>query len=77
MRTNTFNEVKVRNLKTLQQYVPIVDRVHGPNHPEFHDVRRVFEEITQKVIKAGADRPELTNEFKQLREITDNYTVPG
>ncbi|NLO10043.1 MAG: iron-sulfur cluster repair di-iron protein, ric [Clostridiales bacterium] len=73
----TFNKVNERNLKTLEQYVPIVDRVHGPNHPEFHDVRKVFEEINLKVKKAGADKPELDNEFKQLREITDNYSVPG
>lgn len=73
----TFNRVKERSLKTLEQYVPVVDRVHGPSHPEFHDVRKVFEEINLKVKKAGADKPELDKEFKQLRDITDNYTVPG
>ena len=30
-----------------------------------------------KVKKAESEKPELENEFKQLREITDNYTVPG
>jgi regulator of cell morphogenesis and NO signaling len=73
----TFKEANKGNLKTLEQYVPIVDRVHGQNHPEFHDVRRVFEEISLRAKNAGADKPELDNEFKELREITDNYTVPG
>jgi regulator of cell morphogenesis and NO signaling len=73
----TFNIVKDRNLKTLEQYVPIVDRVHGSSHPEFHDVRKVFEEINLKVKKAGDDKPELDKEFKLLRDITDNYAVPG
>jgi regulator of cell morphogenesis and NO signaling len=76
MKTNTFNEKKERNLRLLQQYVPIVDRVHGTNHPEFHDVRKVFEDINLNVKRAGASKPELSNEFTRLREITDNYTVP-
>lgn len=71
-----FIKANERTIKTLVQYVPIVDRVHGANHPEFHDVRRVFEEINLKAKEAGADKPELDNEFKQLREITNNYTVP-
>ena len=72
----SYNKANERNLKTLEQYVPIVDRVHGSSHPEFHDVRRLFEEINLKVKKTGADTPELDTEFKQLREITDNYSVP-
>lgn len=66
-----------RNFKTLEQYVPIVDRVHGASHPEFHDVRRLFDDINNKAKKAGADNLELDIEFKQLREITANYTVPS
>lgn len=73
----TFNKVKNTNMGRLEQYVPIVDRVHGQHHPEFHDVRRVFEEVNQKVKSAEASKLNLDNEFKQLREITSNYTVPG
>lgn len=72
----SYIRVNERNFKTLEQYVPIVDRVHGASHPEFHDVRRVFEEINLKAKKSGANNPELDTKFKQLREITDNYTVP-
>ena len=74
---STFNEVKERNLAKLGQFVPVVDRVHGDSHPEFHDVKRVFDEIDLKIKKAGVEIPELDSEFKELREITDNYSVPG
>lgn len=77
MTNLTFNQVKKNNFKRLEQYVPIVDRVHGPSHPEFHDVRKVFETIVKKSKDAGVEKPELNEEFSQLRRITDNYTVPG
>lgn len=73
----TFNQVKDKYFKTLTQYVPIVARVHGGSHPEFHDVRNVFDVISEKIKNAGSDKPELNEEFTKLREITDNYKVPG
>lgn len=73
----TFNQVKENNFEKLEQFVPIVARVHGGSHPEFHDVRKVYDEISAKIKAAGSAKPEIDNEFKQLREITDNYTVPG
>ena len=72
-----FNEAVEQNLGRLEQYVPIVAKVHGGSHPEFHDVRKLFDEINEKVRKAELEKPNLDNEFKQLRQITDNYTVPG
>lgn len=72
-----FNQVKDKNMDRLEQYVPIVDRVHGSHHPEFHHVRRVFEELNHKVKAAGVDKPNLDSEFKELREVTSNYAVPG
>lgn len=72
-----FNEALEQNSGRLEQYVPVVARVHGGSHPEFHDVKRIFDEVSVKVKKAGSEKPNLDNEFKELREITDNYTVPG
>ena len=72
----TFNEVKERNFKRLEQFVPVVDKVHGGSHPEFHEVRKLFDGINAKIKEAGSEKPDLDNEFKKLREITDNYTVP-
>lgn len=73
----TFNEVKKNQFPTLEQYVPIVARVHGKNHPEFHEVRKLFDVINEKTKEAGLERPELNEEFTKLREITNNYTVPS
>ncbi len=72
-----FNEAVKQNLGKLEQYVPVVARVHGGNHPEFHDVKKVFDKISVKIKNTGTDKPDLANEFKELRQITDNYTVPG
>jgi regulator of cell morphogenesis and NO signaling len=73
----TFEEVKTGHFKKLELYVPVVARVHGGHHPEFHEVRKIYDEIIKKTEEAGSNRPELSEEFASLREITDNYTVPG
>ncbi|NLY76615.1 MAG: iron-sulfur cluster repair di-iron protein, ric [Tissierellia bacterium] len=73
----TFNKVKEKYMERLVQFVPIVDRVHGGSHPEFHDVRRVFDEINKKINEAGSGKPDLSKEFEELRKVTDNYTVPS
>ena len=72
-----FNEARQRNLERLEQFVPVVARVHGGTHPEFHDVRKLFDEMNGKIKEAGSEKPELDNELKQLREITNNYTIPS
>lgn len=77
MSSQLFNEVKKNQFKTLEKYVPVVERVHGGNHPEIHEVRKVFDTIIKKTKEAGNDMPELSEEFAKLREITNNYTVPG
>jgi iron-sulfur cluster repair protein YtfE (RIC family) len=73
----TFKDVKGKYMRTLEQYVPIVARVHGGSHPEFHEVRKLFDAINKKTKEAGSMRPELNEEFVRLREITDKYKVPG
>lgn len=77
MSNQLFNQVKENQFKTLDKYVPIVARVHGGSHPEFHEVRKVYDTIIKKTKEAGTELPELDEEFAKLREITNNYTVPG
>ena len=77
MENLTFKEAKKKNFTKLKQYVPVVARVHGANHPEFHDVHKLFDAIIEKTKAAKASNPDLKEEFAKLREITDNYTVPG
>lgn len=71
-----FNQVKQKHFKTLAQYVPVVARVHGGSHPEFHEVRKVYDKLAKKAKDAGAEKPDLVAEFESLRKITNNYTVP-
>ncbi len=71
-----FEQVKEKNIKTLEQYVPVVERVHGKEHPEFHDVRRLFDKINEKLKDSGEEKVELEDEFQELRKVTDNYKVP-
>lgn len=77
MTTLTFEQAKEKNFERLAQFTPIVARVHGKNHPEFFKVKELWESIHEKSIAAGNDKPELDDEFSQLREITDGYTVPA
>lgn len=72
----TFYKTNESHFKTLEQYIPIVARVHGGNHPEFHEVRKVFDAINKKIKEAGAAKPEIKEEFEKLRQITGNYSVP-
>jgi regulator of cell morphogenesis and NO signaling len=72
----TLNEGIKGNLKKLELYVPVVARVHGGHHPEFHEVRKLYDEIVRK-LGEGSEKPDLSEEFGKIRVITDNYTVPG
>ena len=72
-----FNEVKEKHLSKLVMYVPVVERVHGGHHPEFYEVRKVFNQIQAKLEAKETETPDLSQEFARLREITGGYTVPG
>lgn len=71
-----FDQAKAAHMKKLEQYVPIVAKVHGKAHPEFHEVHELFNKINAKIKEAGSERPELNEEFTELREITDDYAIP-
>lgn len=75
--SNKFNEVREKLIPTLDRFVPIVAKVHGKHHPEFHEVRKIYDAINEKTKAAGIEKVDLNDEFSKLREITDNYTVPG
>ncbi len=74
MTMTTFEQVTTEHLERLEQFTPIVERVHGENHPEFFEVRKLFDQLNDK-IQAGT-KTDLTEEFKQLRNVTNNYEVP-
>lgn len=71
-----FNEVNENYAEKLELYVPVVDRVHGEAHPEFHDVYKLYNQINEKIKAVESDQLELHEKFKQLRKVTNNYRVP-
>lgn|SRR5690554_755215 len=73
MKTNTFELAKQTYMDKLRLYIPVVDRVHGKHHPEFHEVRRLFEIIE---IKVNEDDLNLSDVFNSLKDVTKNYFVP-
>jgi len=73
----TYLEFKEQYYNKLNQFVPVVARVHGPSHPEFYEVKRVWEEMDLKIKKEELNFPNLDKEFNKLKEITNNYLVPN
>ena len=69
-----FTETVEKNMEKLELYVPVVDRVHGGSHPEFHDVKRIYDGMVAK-LESNKDA-DLNKEFEELRKVTDNYKVP-
>ncbi|MDD3998077.1 MAG: hypothetical protein PHH86_10255, partial [Sphaerochaetaceae bacterium] len=70
------DQAKQQYLKTLKQYIPIVARVHGANHPELQKVRDIFDTIMQKDRDSGNKKPDLHEELLTLRETTHDYLIP-
>lgn len=70
---NRFNELLNEHQKKLDLYVPVVERVHGAAHPEFHDVKRVYDQLRDKLAQSA----DITHEFSELRRITFDYSVPS
>ena len=64
-----------KHIERLEQYTPVVERVHGESHPEFYEVRSLFDQINEKS-KNHSDDLDLNDEFNKLRECTNNYQVP-
>lgn len=71
------NEAANKYFEKLDIFTTAITRAHGKNHPEAFEVRELFSEINEKMQTAGSARPNLDVEFARLREITNNYTIPG
>ena len=72
-----FNEAIENHREKLELYVPIVERVHGGTHPEFHEVAKLFNDLMDKIKAAGSQELDLDKKFSGLRDVTNNYTVPS
>ena len=59
-------------LRDAIKLAPIVERVHGANHPELSRVRELTEALA--ATKDASLTPPL---YAELREVTKNYLVPA
>lgn len=59
-------------LATALELAPLIERVHGTNHPELTRVR----ELTF-AIDAETDPARRADLFAELRSVTDNYALPA
>ena len=71
-----FDQLTQEHLEKLKVYVPVVARVHGGAHPEFHEVHEIYNKISEKLKSEESDNLDLEEEFKNLRKVTDNYKIP-
>jgi regulator of cell morphogenesis and NO signaling len=76
MTNLSFKKLTKELFPVLVQYVPLVDRVHGEHHPEFHEVRQIFVEIYEKTRASDTTALNLYDEFARLQKVTQNYAVP-
>ncbi|MBZ6527509.1 iron-sulfur cluster repair di-iron protein, ric [Aerococcaceae bacterium DSM 111021] len=74
---NTFTQYIDTHAEKLDLYTTAITRAHGKNHPEAFDVRDMYVDLKEKTDAAKPNQPDLNSEFTELREITDNYTIPG
>lgn len=72
----TYQELSNKYFEKLDMFSMAITRAHGKSHPETFEVRELYEKITKKIEQNSNDSLNLDEEFKQLRKITDNYTIP-
>lgn len=51
---------------------PVVEKVHGAHHPELIRVH----ELT-RALAATTDDTRIAGYYSELRQVTDNYTIPA
>ncbi len=72
----TFDAVWAEHKEKLSLYVPVVDRVHGDSHPEFHQVRALFDALQDVVAHKKATDSDVAEIFEGFRRATNGYEVP-
>jgi iron-sulfur cluster repair protein YtfE (RIC family) len=75
MSNQYFLDVFNSHVKRLRLIVPVVTRVHGEHHPELHEIKRLFLELDETIIKSNPKELELFQLFSQLREVSHAYMI--
>lgn len=65
-----------KDFNLLEEFIPVVSRVHGSSHPEFCEVEKYFNNILDK-LSNSKDEVSLEEEFNNIKTVTNNYTVPN
>ncbi len=73
----SFTKILKEDFPLIEQYTPVLVRVHGESHPELAQVLEVFVKLNSKV-KGDVDlgQIDLAPEFNELRKITGDYAIP-
>lgn len=58
----------------LALYTKAITKAHGAEHPEVFKIHELYQEMENKAAKNNWN---FEAEFKQIRKLTDNYTIPG
>lgn len=73
----TYQEiVNSSDVKELNKILPVVQRVHGGNHPEIYRAGEIYTEILNGM-KLGKRSVEMIKLLNELRSITGNFTAPA
>lgn len=65
-----------KSFKTLNMFLPRVQKIHGVEHPELMEVEQVTDEL-QTVLEDGMDTGRATALLEKLRSLTRNYAIPS
>lgn len=72
-----FAKVWKEQESNLDMYVPIVARVHGASHPEFLEVRKIYDELRPFFADSISHKEQVKDGFGRLKALTTDYTVPN
>lgn len=64
------------SFKTLNMFLPRVQKIHRAEHPELMEVEQVTDEL-QAVLEDGMDTGRTTVLLERLRSLTKNYAIPS
>ncbi len=70
---DNFKKYMDDEMDTLEMYTKAIAKVHGPHHPEIIEVRSIFQTLKEKIL---TDTPQFSEEFDELRKLTNNYVAP-
>src|SRR5690554_2484681 len=73
MNKKEFKKLENKYMDKLKKFVPIVNKVHGKDHPEFNKVKTEFDLMVEKITN---ENYKIIEQFDHLKMITNNYQVP-